>query len=849
MLITHKLQMDLARRSATPRVDAVQGDENTRAMEIALYENGNGWNPPEGVSVAISYRKPDGTSGLYDTLPDGGTASGISENTVRFIMVPQMLTVPGLVEAAVILTGEAKQVSTFPFQILVTADPGAGAVKSENYYHYTTFTALNEAIGNLEDLQTTDKSSLVAAINEAAKTGGSGTGSGQTGSDGFSPVATVEQTAEGAVITITDKDGTTTATVIHGKDGAKGDTGAPDIGQVFAPSPQLAGRAVTVVNSIDEMTDRTRQYALDGYIYQCVATEVSKGYTNQLAVVGWQEETRISSSGEIKAASGVDIDTSGLIPAVPGDRLRINAVKTSMNYATYIAAYDAGGAKTGMHKLSDAVAATATSEIDMELTSATFGAFTGIRFCSGDINSETVATINEPIGSSTETVYNWVSTGEAHTPSDFDAEACTAQNIDDYMGILCANYPNYIVKETMGKDESGQFDCNRYVLSAHYYSAWQKTNYPKMYGWKNGSKVIYSRSVSPRIGDTMYSTACIGTAYSTVTAVDNANQSRTVNGETFSRYSAGDAEPTLAFVSVVDDAAGSGIVYDETAKAIATVSGITAAAMSDSKGNSYTRYPLGDRRKDMTRPTVVVIGANEHGPQGDPKEPAIICARLAKDLCECRKADNWMLRHLKNTCMVVLVPVINPYGFTYGDDESGTRYGYYNANSVNINRNYDCRGFGLETNAGPCGAYGGSENETQYFMNTISEPGAAVAISIHCLGYTSGANDGLMHYQGNGFNADKLAEIAQAIKVNYNLRLTSYSDAPLDTTAKSPTYITQAGAVGGIIEMQAREGKLGEDGAALHTARIMEANYTLLLQCVHMWLTDYEEADSSGFTM
>lgn len=46
------------------------------------------------------------------------------------------------------------------------------------------------------------------------------------GADGFSPVATVQQTEGGAVITITDKTGTTTATVTNGKDGKKGDPGS-----------------------------------------------------------------------------------------------------------------------------------------------------------------------------------------------------------------------------------------------------------------------------------------------------------------------------------------------------------------------------------------------------------------------------------------------------------------------------------------------------------------------------------------------------------------------------------------------------------------------------------------------
>lgn len=57
--------------------------------------------------------------------------------------------------------------------------------------------------------------------------GEGGGGSGESGDDGFSPIAKVTQTSTGATITITDKDGTTTATVSNGKDGAKGDTGDP----------------------------------------------------------------------------------------------------------------------------------------------------------------------------------------------------------------------------------------------------------------------------------------------------------------------------------------------------------------------------------------------------------------------------------------------------------------------------------------------------------------------------------------------------------------------------------------------------------------------------------------------
>ena len=50
-------------------------------------------------------------------------------------------------------------------------------------------------------------------------------GTGASGADGFSPSASVTQTADGAVITITDKDGTTTAVVVNGKNGIDGKSG------------------------------------------------------------------------------------------------------------------------------------------------------------------------------------------------------------------------------------------------------------------------------------------------------------------------------------------------------------------------------------------------------------------------------------------------------------------------------------------------------------------------------------------------------------------------------------------------------------------------------------------------
>ena len=119
--------------------------------------------------------------------------------------------------------------------------------------------AVQKQIGNLDDLTTKAKETLVAAINEAARTGSGGAGSitmrtdggyiqystddgstwenlialselkgepGENGADGYSPTASVEQSTDGAKITITDKSGTTEAVVKNGKDGTNGRDGA-----------------------------------------------------------------------------------------------------------------------------------------------------------------------------------------------------------------------------------------------------------------------------------------------------------------------------------------------------------------------------------------------------------------------------------------------------------------------------------------------------------------------------------------------------------------------------------------------------------------------------------------------
>ena len=81
--------------------------------------------------------------------------------------------------------------------------------------------AANEAAEAAEDAA--DSANVVAtAIQQAAARGDY---DGADGADGYSPTATVTTTEGGCTITITDKNGTTTADVAKGVKGDKGDTG------------------------------------------------------------------------------------------------------------------------------------------------------------------------------------------------------------------------------------------------------------------------------------------------------------------------------------------------------------------------------------------------------------------------------------------------------------------------------------------------------------------------------------------------------------------------------------------------------------------------------------------------
>lgn len=133
MQVLSQICVDL-NRPGVQTVPAMQHDGQTRAVEISLMCDGQPWQPPEGVTAAIGYEKPDRTRGLYDKLPDGTAAVTLSGSTAAVILTAQALSTPGTVRACLVFhDAKRNQLSTFPFQIQVQVNPAADAPQSEDY--------------------------------------------------------------------------------------------------------------------------------------------------------------------------------------------------------------------------------------------------------------------------------------------------------------------------------------------------------------------------------------------------------------------------------------------------------------------------------------------------------------------------------------------------------------------------------------------------------------------------------------------------------------------------------------------------------------------------------------------
>ncbi len=183
MHVTHKLRMDLTRPGYPPVVEAMEGDKLARKLCLQLMADGADWPVPDDVSVLITYRKPDGKGGQYDTLPDGSSAYRIQGSTVTISLAPQVLNVAGRVQLSVRLLQGQQELSTFLI-LLHVRDLPEGSGDSQDYYSIQGFLPQPEEPaqpGQLLAVSRVDDQGKV--LETAAVSSGAGTG----GADGLTP--------------------------------------------------------------------------------------------------------------------------------------------------------------------------------------------------------------------------------------------------------------------------------------------------------------------------------------------------------------------------------------------------------------------------------------------------------------------------------------------------------------------------------------------------------------------------------------------------------------------------------------------------------------------------------------
>lgn len=119
---------------------------------------------------------------------------------------------------------------------------------------------LTAQMGVLDKLDTREKSSLVAAVNEVNRL------AAQSAEAGFSPIATVQKAGTAATITITDAQGTTEAVIFDGAagetgpQGAAGSAGAPG----FSPTATVVKTGGVATICITDAEGSTQATVSDG---------------------------------------------------------------------------------------------------------------------------------------------------------------------------------------------------------------------------------------------------------------------------------------------------------------------------------------------------------------------------------------------------------------------------------------------------------------------------------------------------------------------------------------------------------------------------------------------------------
>ena len=172
MKATKNITLDLLETGSPVIIKAKQNDRNTRYIAAHLYVDGLSYPVPSGTEIAFRYKKPDGTAGFYDALPDNSPAITVSGNTVTVELVEQVLTAAGCVHCEINMYNAASEkLTTFTFEIAVEESVLTDAeIISSDYYNVLTAEiakALQAVTDATEQAENAAQSAQDAADNAA----------------------------------------------------------------------------------------------------------------------------------------------------------------------------------------------------------------------------------------------------------------------------------------------------------------------------------------------------------------------------------------------------------------------------------------------------------------------------------------------------------------------------------------------------------------------------------------------------------------------------------------------------------------------------------------------------------
>ena len=159
MIITHTLSLDMMQPQIPERIHVKQGDIYSRALEILLFCGGEPFPLDEDVNPILRWFacNPDtgeSADGICDTLPDGNHVFQVYENQLIAVLPPQMLALPGPVQADLLLVSPEKTLATFNFEFYVNPAPVDGSTpEAGSFYKVATLEQINAAITNLQTRQ------------------------------------------------------------------------------------------------------------------------------------------------------------------------------------------------------------------------------------------------------------------------------------------------------------------------------------------------------------------------------------------------------------------------------------------------------------------------------------------------------------------------------------------------------------------------------------------------------------------------------------------------------------------------------------------------------------------------